>query len=291
VKILEIVKRRTAEQAWVYRAKGVVWRVVPTSSGVLVGEDRKLDTKRTTFFCLNKTTGEVLWDGISFDEHWWIGIEAAHKDLVFLHGFSKPDMPDHLKIIALDVLTGRILWSSDDLRFILAVDDSIFASRDTISGRMIHELDLRTGAALRSWENDSEALRLAKFRLRSMTDHEYEFPAPLKEHPVTDEPASSLIYNYCKREDVVGPIEALEREDFLFFSYHERLSPINSVEGHLRNQLNVVDMKDVNLVFSETLNRNVPAVVPDSFFVDSERLYFVKDRSSLTALNISKLKR
>jgi hypothetical protein len=51
----------------------------------------------------------------------------------------------------------------------------------------------------------------------------------------------------------------------------------------------VIDLRDGDLVFTETLNDNLRGIAPDSFFVQGEMIYFVKDRSSLTCLSISSL--
>jgi outer membrane protein assembly factor BamB len=267
--------------------EGVVWRVVPTNAGVFVGEDRNLKTKQVSFFCINQTTGEVLWKEISFDERWWIGIEAVCSDRVLLHGFSKPDMPDHKKILALDLFTGRTVWSNDDMRFILAVEDSVFASKDTANGRMIFELNLQTGSILRSLENDHEVLNAAKARMEMLLNDEPEFPMPMNESFAQDEPTFSLVHRHCRSDDTVAPIEIVDRNNLIFCSYHEK----SNMDGGLKNVLKIVDRSDGELMFAETLDHNLQNTVPDSFFLQGNMLYFVKDRSSLTALSIDDLKR
>jgi outer membrane protein assembly factor BamB len=275
------------QPAWVYRADGVVWRVVPTGAGVFVGEDRNLQEKQVSFFCVNQMTGEVLWKGISFDERWWIGIEAVHSDRVFLHGFSKPDMPDHKKILALELLTGRTAWSNEDMRFILAVEESVFASKDTINGRMIFELNLRTGSMLHSLGDHPEVLNAAKSRLQVMANDGAEFPFPLGESLLMNEPKIALVYKHCRRDDVVGSIEVVDKDNFLFFGYHEK----GNMGGRLRHTLKIIDQNNGDLLFAETLNQSLQNAVPDSFFLQGNMIYFVKERSSLTGVNIDDLKR
>ena len=273
--------------AWVYRADGVVWRVLPTEAGVFVGEERDLQEKQVSFFCVDRMTGEVLWRGISFDEGWWIGIEAVGSDRVFLHGFLKPDMPEHKKIFALDLFTGRTVWSNDDMRFILATEGSVFASKSTTNGQLTFELDLRTGSVLRSLENEYEVLNHAKSRMQILASIETEFPVRLGESLFPGEPAIALVGRHCRSDTVVGPVEVVEKNDLLFFSYHER----TGLDGGLTNTLKVVDRHDGELLLAETLNQNLQTTVPDSFFLQGTMLYFVKERSTLTAVNINGLKK
>jgi outer membrane protein assembly factor BamB len=285
--LLEFITKRKAKPAWIYRAEGVIWRVVPTNAEVFVGEDRNLETKAVSFFCINQKTGEVLWKGISFDERWWIGIEAVCSDRVLLHGFSKPDMPDHKRILALDLFTGRTVWSNDDMRFVLAGGDSVFASKDTVNGRMIFELDLQTGSVLRSLENDHEVLNAAKARMEILPNDEPEFPTPMGESFAGDEQTLSLVHRNCRSDDVVGPIEIVGRNDLIFFSCHEK----GNMDGGLENVLKIVDRSNGDLIFAETLDHNLHNTVPDSFFLQGNMFYFVKDRSFLTALSIEDLKK
>jgi outer membrane protein assembly factor BamB len=278
--------KREGRPTWVYKTDGVVWRLVPTDAGMFVGEDRNIQKKQVSFFCINRMTGEALWKGISFDERWWIGIEAVHSDRVFLHGFSKPDMPGHKKILALDLFTGHVVWSNDDMQFIFATEDSVFASKDTINGRMSFELNLRTGSVLRPLENEHEVLNHAKMRMHIPANDEPEFPVPMGESSAMDEPAITLVHRHCGGDDVVGPVEVVDKNDILLLSYHKK----SDMDGRLMHRLKVINRNTGELLFAETLDQNLPNTVPDSFFLQGKMLYFVKDRSSLTAVNIDDLK-
>jgi hypothetical protein len=285
MQVPEFLRKQKVQPTWVYRAKGAVWRVVPAEVDVFVGEDRQLDTKEVSFFCLNKVTGELFWEGISFDEPWWIGIEAVHRGRIFMHGFTKPDMPDHQRILALDLSTGRLAWSCDDMRFICADDGSVFASKNTITGSMIHELDFHTGSTLKVWGDDTTGMHAAKARMHILAMDEPEFPQPLDMSTDGDDPVITLVRKHCPEETVPGSIESLTRNNLLLLSSHER----SGKGDRLRNVLKVIDLRDGDLVFTETLNDNLRGIAPDSFFVQGEMIYFVKDRSSLTCLSISSL--
>lgn len=267
-----------------YRAKGVVWSVVSADAPLFVGEDRNLETKQVTFFGLNRVSGEILWENVSFDEPWWIAIEGTHRDRVFLHGFSRPDMPDHQRILALDLMTGRLAWSRDDVRYVFAVDDSVFASKDTATGRIILELDLQTGSTLHSWENDATELMAARSRSRVAGPEGPEFPAPLSEILEGDQ-RSSPARKISQNQDIVGPVEVLDRDNLCFFSYHEK----GNAAGLLRNVLCIVNTQSGDRVFVETLNDNVQSMVPGSFFVQDGFLYFVQGRVRLVAVRIAGL--
>ena len=276
-------KRIKVEPAWVYRAKGLVWRVVSAGTSMLVGEDRSPEDKRVTFFGLNRITGEVLWENVSFDEPWWISIEATCGDRVFLHGFARPDMPDHQRILALDLPTGRVAWSKDDMRYVSTAGDSVFTSKDTVTGRLIFELHRQTGETVQTWDNDAAGIRAAQSRAASSPEEGPEFPVPLTDVLSTDQRLGP-VQKLSQDDRVVGQIEVILKGNLCMFSYHEK-----NAAGLLRNILGVVHGGSGERVFSETLSENVQSVVPDSFFLQGGILYFVRERSWLTAVNIAGL--
>src|SRR5450759_102613 len=110
--ISSLFQKKQLKPAWSYTTEGVLWRLLFSETNFIVGEDRDTEKKEVSFFCLNASNGDVLWKDISFAEPWWIGIEGIVHGKVFLHGFKKPDMPEHGRIIAVDLGTGRELWLS-----------------------------------------------------------------------------------------------------------------------------------------------------------------------------------
>ena len=285
---LRVFDRKVALPTWRYRTSGTIWRLLPGGPGVFVGEVRNLEAKQTSFFCVSRQTGEVLWEGVRFEEQWWIGIEAIHVDRVFFHGFSTPDMPHHKGIIVVDLFSGRVVWNNPDLRFILCVEDSLFASGDTTDGGVLLGLNYRTGELVQTCSG--EVLETARTSLRARGAETPEFPAPLEAFDQADERAVTLAHKHCIMDDVVGRVEALKKADLLVFSYHER-SNSRSLDGHLKNILKVLDLESGDLIFTEILNKSATSATPDSFFVLDGMLYFVKDLSSLTAVSIDELNR
>lgn len=283
--VIDFLSRKAFAPAWTYISKGVLWRLLQSESGLFVGEDRNLESKETTFFCLDQRSGKVLWERRAFNEAWWIGVEAVHGDRVFLHGFLKPDMPQHMGITAVDLITGKIAWNKSDFSFILAIDGSVFAAKDSA---LLFELDCRTGETLHAWGDNNEVLRAARTRLRTRETDEPEFPVLFGTSSPMDERTATFVSRHSRVQNVVGSIEGLEKNEHFFYSYHETDGGSNA-EGRLRNMLKVINLKNGEIVLTETLNKSVPAAVPDSFFIHQDMLYFIKDRSELTAVNIREL--
>lgn len=260
---------------------------MPSKFGKLIGEERNIEQKQTTFFCLNQMTGETLWEGLSVGEGWWIGIEDVHRDVVYLHKFAAPDMPQHKEIIAIDILTGKQLWANADLAFVFAAGETIFATQESLEGRQIFELEYRTGAILRGWGSDEQVVREARIRSITQDEDSLELPKPVVD--IADDPSSSAMYirNHCPVEKVVGVVEGLDKDPVFVFNYHEQTPASTRDNLSVNNILNIVEKKTDSVVYHETLNRNARSIVPESFFVQGEMVFYVKERRILTAVRIS----
>jgi len=273
---------------WRYRTNGILWRVVPAAgSGKLVGEDRDVGQKETTFFCVSQTSGEVLWQGVEFSERWWIGIEAIHRDVVLLHGFAKPDMPEHKGVFVVDLLTGRKLWSNEECKFLVVEGDVVLAAKDSLEGNIILELEYRTGAILRSWGNNGQVVRDAQRRISSKESDAMEFPVPLGRLDDGESEVAELVRSYCNNKSIVGHIEVLDGEDAIIVNYHERMGQGEDTEPDLKNTIAVLERESGSVLLHETINENVQAVVPESFFVQHGTLFYVKNHNTLTAVSLA----
>ena len=118
--------------------KREIWRLIPSESGYLVIEERDMNSKQVYFNCLKTADGEILFRNFQLEEKFWVGIEAVYKDIIFFHKFRKPDMPGHRGIYALDISSKKLIWQNDDLIFLLAKDDKVFAYQSTFEGRQYY---------------------------------------------------------------------------------------------------------------------------------------------------------
>lgn len=288
VKILSLFRSKKLGPAWHYSAEGVLWRILFSTTGKIVGEVRKEEEKQASFFCLDERTGSVLWEGLQIEEPWWVGIDALHFDTAFLHEFEKPDLPEHKKIRAVDLGTGRELWRNDDLTFWFAFQNRVYAYKNRFDRRAGYVLDASSGELLESHEEGVESLS----SVRSLVQHEGEqegFRFPHVYDGASEEPqVNSLIRAATKNRSVSGNIEYLKAGEYLLMNYYTpgRLSVPDM--PLLENRLHVFEYPAGKPVFSDVLADNATAPTPDSFFVKDNILFFVKDRHLLTAIRLTK---
>jgi len=285
--ISSLFQQRQLKPSWSYTTSGVLWRLLFSETNFIVGEDRDTAAKQVLFFCLNAANGDVLWKNVSFGESWWIGIETVVHDKVFLHGFKKPDMPEHCKIIAVDLGTGRELWRNNDFAFLYATPEKVMAYRDMFERRMFYELDAATGEFLQELSEAPADLYEARDGIRGRDN--FLFPEPLTEDNSEFSLVAPLVDKYCTRSAIRGSIEYIRSNGKLLFNYH-------AVEGRdekknldiLQNRFCIVDEENAKHVYADIINSSTPGAVPDSFFVDESIAYYIREKNTLIALSLAK---
>jgi hypothetical protein len=95
-----------------------IWRLIPAGEYLII-EERHPANKEVFFSCINPNDGTAIFRNYQTEEKFWIGVEAVHNDVIYFHKFSKPDMPGHKEIIAFDLHTRKILWSTSEYSFLL----------------------------------------------------------------------------------------------------------------------------------------------------------------------------
>ncbi len=266
--------------AWRYATGGIIWRVVPASADLLIGETRDLAKKQANFFCIHRKTGATQWEQRSFGEQWWIGIEAIHNGTLLLHKFATPDMPEHRAIIAIDAATGKELWRNEEAKFERVEAERLVATRRTPTVQVQMYLDVRSGVTIPG--EIGAAIRQSHGRFDQQTAH---FPVQLFDVQSEDSPTNVLIREHCNRDKLVGPIECCILNRVVIFAHHERASSSNEREN-LNTLLTVLDRGNGTLLFTETINQHSSVVVPETFFVEQEMLFYIRDRTTLSALSL-----
>ena len=287
--ISSLFQRQQLKPAWSYTTEGVLWRIVFSESNFIIGEDRDTENKQVTFFCLNAVNGDVLWKGMTFAEPWWIGIEGVKHDKIFLHGFKKPDMPEHGKIIAVDLGTGRELWRNNDYAFVCATNDRVFAFRDFFEKRKYYEIDSSGGAFIQEFNEAPEGLYEMKNASHGRND--FLFPESsietLAEYPLVTRHVSL----YCDMEQLRGPVEFVRSNGMLVFNYHALTGRDEKNMDVLQNRLCVVEEEGSKRIFADVLNESTPSPVPDSFFLDDRTLYYIKNKNTLVSIQLHQIVR
>jgi hypothetical protein len=248
----------------------------------LVGEDRDLEKKTVSFFCLDDRTGEVRWSGVTFPEPWWISMEALHHSTLLLHEYAAPDMPDHKRIIALDATSGQVRWTNDDAKFLFAHGQMVYAAKETYEERVFSEHRLSDGSFVRSV--DASEIRTLQRSQAPEYAEIVDFPVAIT--PDGDHDPEIRAALRAARADGPGAVvEVITGGGALVVASCQQAEP-PAEKPSFRQRIAVYDRSRGKIVYDDTMHEQLSMPVPDMFFRRAGVLYYIKERRTLRAVNL-----
>jgi hypothetical protein len=239
-----------------------VWRLeIDSQSDTIVAEIREQSEKKVHFTSISLTTGQVYFDGLQTEERWLTGIEAAYDGMLLLHTYQSDSGPVHKGLIALDVFTGKTLWSNFNLSFdYLSINGPVVYDA-RFQPKKLFLADIKTGATLRKHEPSID-LELSK---------DLSFPEEM-----TDEFALSLHL----------PVKPVENSVHYLEHYNLRIVSLHAITaGVLQQHLYI--MNNTGIVFEDLLNTGIQKLQPESFLMYKNYLIYLKNQSQLKVLNLN----
>jgi hypothetical protein len=283
--IIPFLNEKQLKPAWNFDAGTLIWRIFFTSNNLIIGETRSQENKSTSFFCVDLCTGKPLWQDIGFDEPWWIGIEAVHEKWMILHGFVRPDMPEHRGIRVIGIESGKLLWKNDNLSYWFIDKEQLYAHKYSFEKHIACELNIKTGEILHETSDNLDLLQ--ELRQKVSQKESERLPDVIFPEVFDQNIESSLIRATIQQvtEDkaLEGWVEYLSHRGMLIVS-HYRQSPNRSDSSLLNNILSVYDLKNEKNLHSEIIAEGVKVPSQDAFFIKDNLLLFIKHQNMLTAL-------
>jgi hypothetical protein len=282
--IFKLFRSNQLKPAWEFRTHALIWRIIFSQHHTLIGETRNQSKKSTSFFCVDAHSGKPLWKENEYDEPWWIGIETVVDAWLILHGFVRPDMPEHRGIRLVDLSNGRMIWKNDELSFWFVYDQKLYAYKHIFERRLGYEIDIRTGAILQEYSDNLEVLHELRKRALQQEPESSQGTifAELLGQGQKDSEADTIIKQITDGNALEGWIEYLLRNKILLVSYYQKEEAPDS--AMLRNVLIVYHIVRKKILLKEILATNIQVPSPDTFFVKDDFVYYVKNKNTLTAL-------
>jgi Domain of unknown function (DUF4905) len=259
--------------AWTYTTRGVLWHLQTGSPDYLVGEERRLDTKEVSYFCLDRDTGVPRWEGLVPGDRWWSGIEAVAGSVVLFHGFASPDMPLHRGVVAVSLASGVVVWNRPASRFLRVEGDTVVVLSEGPLAGSIGRVGLATGAAVEEWESSSVA---------AGGGSDAGLPGPYAEAAVDDPRLLVALRSVIPGTARKDSITAVQGEGYFVLAFCE--PEAGAKEALFRSSLVVLGGEGWERLFSAVMQRAGRTAVTEPFFCQKGVLYFVKERSTLVAV-------
>ena len=262
--------------------KRQIWRLLPTTTGKLVIEDRDIQNKEVFFNCIDINSGKKIFANFQLDEKFWIGIETIFEDIIIFHKFAKPDMPGHSTIIAFDINTQEVLWQNEDLTFLFTHEKKVYGYKQRFEDRIFYSINIYTGEVIEELGNDANSVN--SIREKSLTLNQfyqgYNFPEIFD--PKQNSTKSNQFINKFKIDNVItGNIDCVELPGILLFNCHSVKS-----DGLLKNVFYAVDIEREKIILEEVLDQSTSVFIPDSFFVKDDLIFLLIDKVKLLVCSV-----
>lgn len=267
------VTRNVLHPLWEFSARHVLWQVHAGSDLFLVGEDRNLEKKEVSFFCMDARDGSILWRDRMLEEAWWVGVEALHADWVIFHGFASPDMPGHRGVTVASLSSGEVLWSRADARYRTCSGVTLLAALDTPEGERLLELDIRDGRAMQP----GTVFPPVRGKEPALAPPRYVF-AQSAEPGLLESVAREL------GRPLVFPLQVIESARHRAVLAHHENAPRGEGGPDLAAHLLVFRQAGDAVVYREVVNACVSAPTVQSIFALEDILVYSRQRSILSAL-------
>jgi len=268
---------------YLYDNKKQIWRLIPTDTKKLVIEERDIEKKQVYFSCIHSETGKKIFKNFQLDEKFWIGIETIYNDVIYFHKFVKPDMPQHIGIIAFDLNKQKVLWQNDDSNFLFVYDDKLYCYKQNFESRNYFILNYATGQIAEDIGGTVEKINELRKKAKNSDDYSsYHFPQTFYPQSQIDERINHTLSNLRNERVISGKIGYIGLNNLLLLNFHEAAEA-----GFLRNVFKAVDLSTGKYILEEVLMSKTTAYVPDSFFVKDDLLFLLIEKNRLGVYRIS----
>ncbi len=270
------------KKKYTHHNKRPIWRVLPTETSKLIVEEREKDNKQVYFNCLNIESGKKIFKNFQSEEKFWIGIEAIYNDMIYFHKFAKPDMPQHVGIIAMDLNEQKILWENFNISFLFIWKEKVYSFQQMFEGRKYFSLDYKSGNLLEDFGDDVGLINEVKKELDESDAYAgYLFPISYNSNIIVAANLKEVFQKLRNDFTFSGNIEYVQKNNLLMFNFYV----VNS-QGNLSNRFKALDLSSGKYIFEETLIKETKTFAPDSFFVKDDLLFILFGKNRLSVYSI-----
>ncbi len=260
-------RAETLEHHFSFDTGKTIWKTLADPKHTMLFlEIRDKSSKTVSFSELDMANKRWLWQNVTFDEPWWISMNAFSNDVLLFTLYTNQQNPDEKSTMAFDTHQQKILWWKNKFVVSFASGDYVtgvetkFGSKETV-------FDVKTGDQLPA--HDLVLIKPENFQVTR--------PLQYTEGTSYFETVREFIERKCGFSPVIS-VEYCEHRSLIFISAYKG-------QTDLANYLIVFNSKG-DLVLDVTLGEDLKGIAPDTFFIIPGYLIFVKNKSELISYRI-----
>lgn len=240
----------------------LIWKIIHDQNArFLVLETRDSTTTETSFSLFDMSLKKEVFDGLYFEETWWISVAAVCEDIIVFLNYEDDRDPSSKSSFAYDYHKNEILWQRDNLS-ISEINKGIGlgAIQDHDEIKKVN-VDIKTGGTL----------PLEKYPLGGSRKPNY----PIIYHQ--ESASHDLIKDFIASEHIVttGDIQYLEYKDYVFISFYT----IN--ENSKWTNIFWVLNESGQILHRDVLGKDLVGIAQDSFYILADYLIYIKKKTEI----------
>lgn len=287
MKLFQRIFEPTLPIAWELTPGAIIWKMLPTPAGRLVGESRDPDRRTLTLFSIDTRSGVTLFRDRALEEPWWIALEMTIGEVGILQRFPRPDLPRAQGAVAVDAASGLTLWEHPGARLLCGGNGQALAElHDDRAGISLAIVDVRNGAVIEDLGDDLE--RATAFQ--EACDEEAIWREWISATPLTgNDSRLGGLGDHIGRY-VANPLGApfmAECGAYRVITVQQRGRTADAALANLVDTILLVFHGD-RLLHRERVSRSAPIAGEEIFFIWNRELIYVRDRQTLVGLPLIK---
>lgn len=245
-----------------YIFDGIIWKIIANQQNeILAIEVRNTELRSTSFSVLNIEKNTFLFQNITINEPWWLGMEAISEQYLFLHLYDSMLYAQHKGIVCISIAENKEIWKLPNHTFSRLSNTYIYAQHK----EGLQKIDVKTANIL---EKD------AIFVDNPIQNHENEVLRIYE-----DDVYFAKLYTFILQFSGMKPcslIEYLDFRNYILISFYIRLE-----SNKLKNYFYVLDKNDTTELLKLILADNVEGVGSNTFCVLKNKLVLCKDKNNI----------
>lgn len=280
--------KKSSLNIWKFSQNGYIWRIVNADKNLIAGETRDLDKKHMFLFVLDISNGKPVLKNYKFEEKdYWITIEYADFNRIYMHRYENPELPYNSGIIAFDIKEKKSIWENKEYQFYFADKGILYASKQFFEEIKTYKLNPDNGEIIQELTyEESLILHELKYSNKSEIKNEIENYPSFYQKTDTNNEIGKFIEDEIYSKNIKGNVEFLIKDNYLIFNYYQykKSNNLNKYQQILENTICLIDLQRERILHREIINSKSNHNVPDSFYIKDNVLIYLVERKEIKGI-------
>ena len=243
-------------------------------SGSLLISTRDEDKKEVAFTLFDLHSKTFCWRDLIFEEPWWVGVTHITDDHIVFHTFQDSKDFQKKSIFGFDAERKEVVWVLEGYEPVERLKEGLLCYKKEGDALSHFLIEYKTGEVSPVVDQKME-IKKNEFKSISL-EAIYPF------HYLEETSSFDSVARFLKLKhdiNIVGACDYMEHKERVIISFFEK-------SGELFRNLLIVLNGEGHLIHQESIAEDLKGLAHDTFFIASEALIFVKNRSRLKGLLI-----